>query len=450
MTTAPTAVRLLPSRAQCQLWILLGTAFLGQILLLWTGKEASLFPKVAWGSLAVAAAMMVIDAMAARQMPSLIIRRQVNHALAINKWSPVTLEIHHNLDQTSTLQLFDDVPAALATDQLPALVRLLPGQTCQLVYQVKPLARGAVQLNCCHCRQTSPWGLWLRQSAYSVIDEIKVYPDYSVIAAYNLLLGDQQTNQLGIKRRQRRGEGADFHQLRDYRAGDAMRNIDWKASSRHSRLIAKEYQDERDQRVLILLDSGQRMRAKDGELSHFDQALNAILLVSYIALRQGDSVAVHSFGENPRWLPPQKGADKIKTILNNFYDLQPSLAPGDYLAAANSLCTLQQKRSLVIVVTNTRDEDASELCLAIKQLQRHHLVLLADVNETALHHQVLQPVHTLDEALLFASISLFEQSHFQLHQHLKAAGIFALNTLPDTLAAKMANHYLAIKRAGVL
>src|SRR5690606_26842305 len=171
---------------------------------------------------------------------------------------------------------------------------------------------------------------------------VKVYPDFMAIAAYTILATDNHTSQMGIKKKPRRGTGLEFQQLREYRRGDSLRQLDWKATARRQQLISREYQDERDQQIVLLIDSGRRMRTRDDELSHFDHALNAVLLVSYIALRQGDSVSVMSFGENHRWLPPQKGAGQIKNLLNGMYDLQAENCAPDYTKAAEKLAVLQQ------------------------------------------------------------------------------------------------------------
>ena len=85
----------------------------------------------------------------------------------------------------------------------------------------------------------------------------------------------------------RRGEGMEFHQLREYRQGDSQRAIDWKATSRTARLISREYEDEKDQRVLLVVDCGRRMASKDGELSHFDHTLNAALLLAHVGAAPG-------------------------------------------------------------------------------------------------------------------------------------------------------------------
>ncbi|MCU7881809.1 MAG: DUF58 domain-containing protein [Candidatus Thiodiazotropha sp. (ex Lucinoma aequizonata)] len=68
-----------------------------------------------------------------------------------------------------------------------------------------------------------------------------MFLNFREIARYALLATDNHLSQMGVRRCQRRGEASDFHQLREYRTGDAMRQIDWKASSRYRRLISKEY-----------------------------------------------------------------------------------------------------------------------------------------------------------------------------------------------------------------
>jgi uncharacterized protein (DUF58 family) len=123
------------------------------------------------------------------------------------------------------------------------------------------------------------------------------------------------------------GSSRDFHQLRDYRDGDPFSQIDWKASSRRQMLISRDYQEQRDQSVVFLLDTGRRMRALDGGMPQFDHVLNAILLVAHVALRQGDQVAVKSFGGTDRWLPPVKGAHAMPVLLNHLYDYQTTPRP---------------------------------------------------------------------------------------------------------------------------
>ena len=217
-----------------------------------------------------------------------------------------------------------------------------------------------------------------------------------------------------------------------------------------SRLIAREYQDERDQQLVFVLDAGRRMLAKDAELSHFDHALNAMLLLSFVALRQGDSAGIMSVGESRSWLPPRKGADAINGLLNHVYDIQPTAVEIDYLAAATDLAVRQRRRSLVIFLTNIREEDSDDLRVAIELLKRRHLVIVASLRERALDVTLKQPIQTFEDALLYAATNQYLDSRRESQRLLQANGVFVEDCLSDELPTAITNRYLAIKRAGIL
>src|SRR5690606_39196186 len=204
---------------------------------------------------------------------------------------------------------------------------------------------------------TSQLGLWQRRMFCGESTTLKVYPNYAAVSQYAMLAMEQQSGQLGIRKQQRRGEGMDFHQLREFRQGDSLRQIDWNATARQRKLISKEYQDEKDQQILFLVDCGRRMRSHDGELSHLDHALNALLLMSYAALKQGDAVGMMSFGGEERWLKPVKGVANISRLLNLSYDLQASTRASDYSTAVRHLLTHHNKRALIVVLTDIQDEN---------------------------------------------------------------------------------------------
>ena len=96
-------------------------------------------------------------------------------------------------------------------------------------------------------------------------DAPRSYPDFAQVARYAWLAGDRRLQEIGIKTYQQRGEGTDFKQLAEYRYGDPVRHIDWKATLRQNKPILREFQDERDQCVMLLIDCGRRMRAYDAD-----------------------------------------------------------------------------------------------------------------------------------------------------------------------------------------
>jgi uncharacterized protein (DUF58 family) len=293
-------------------------------------------------------------------------------------------------------------------------------------------------------------GLWKKNITQPLLSEVKNYPNFSSVMKYTLLATDQRLNQMGILKKRRRGEGLDFHQLREYRDGDSLRQIDWKATARTHKLISRDYQEERDQQVIFLVDCGRRMLAHDDQLSHFDHTLNAILLLSHVALRQGDAVGLMTFSGDERWIPPRKSIGNVNSILNSIYDLQPSLKSPDYSRAATELMKRQKRRALVILITNLRDEDTAELLPALHIMRKRHLVLLASMQESAINKLLNQPVYDFESALNHASAQHYLGYRRDAHQQIDGAGVLYTDVMPQDLPINIVNRYLEVKSSGQL
>jgi uncharacterized protein (DUF58 family) len=254
-----------------------------------------------------------------------------------------------------------------------------------------------------------------------------------------------------------RGEGTDFKQLSEYRYGDSVRHIDWKATQRLGKPVIREFQDERDQCVLLLIDSGRRMRADDRNggigTAHFDQVLNAVMLLSYVALKQGDAVGAMTFGTPPgeeRSFAPKKGAQTLDALMGELYGVQPTPTHSDYVAAAQTLLARYPKRALVIVITNFRDEDSTELAQALRLLRSRHLVLLASLRERIVGELMSQPLSSGEVVLDVASAHLYEQSRRDAFIRLSARDALMVDAEPDRLGIELVNRYHSVKRAGLI
>jgi uncharacterized protein (DUF58 family) len=392
-----------------------------------------------------------VDALWLRRLPSPRLQRTLPGNLPLGRWSEVQLHIQHDLRQPLSLEVFDHLPAAMAFEHLPQRIELLPQTQSQLSYRVRPLARGHFSFACCEVTLPSPLGLWRGRRLLDSPGQTRVYPDFARIHGAQLLAVDDWLSQLGVRQRQRRGLGLEFHQLRDFRDGDTLKQIDWKATARKRTPIVREYQDERDQQIVFLLDCGRRMRSQDGDLAHFDHALNACLLLSYVALRQGDAVGLATFAtEQPRFIAPLKGQAHLSTLLNAVYDLQSSQRPADYSAAINNLLARQRRRALVVLVSNLRDEDDEELLGAVKRLSRQHRVLLVSMREEVLDSLRQTPVHDYESALAYCGSVDYLNARAGLHERLAANGVPVLDALPSELGPELVSQYLAWKKAGVL
>lgn len=435
---------LTPSRAllACAgLWALCGLAAgqWPQLLVLWQGLGVAL----------LAAAL--LDAWISRKAPALRIEREMAGVWPVGTWNKVTLRLHNDSGRLLPLDLFDDYPTAWAIEGLPHSTAIAPGQYSAITYRLCPDQRGKFAFGPAHLRVASPLRLWSRTHRIGPHSEIKVFPDFSQLLGHTLSATDRRAPTAGAIRKRRRGEGTDFRQLREYRQGDSMRSIDWKATARRNKPISREYQEERDQQVVFLLDTGRRMQARDDVTTHFDHALNAVLTLGFLAQKQGDAVGLMTFGgAQPRWLAPAKGRTGLDRLLAGVYDLQPSEMAPDYTQAASDLLGRLSKRAFVVIITNLRDEDDTALRSASNLMSTKHLVMCASLREKVLDQARGGEVNSFTDALRYSATVHYLQQRRAAIRRLGIRADRLMDITPEQLSLALVNRYLDIKESGQL
>jgi uncharacterized protein (DUF58 family) len=404
-----------------------------------------------WLTLAAALALVAaLDLVSGLRLPLPAVARRLPASLALGVRIEVALRVANPSARRLRLEVHDHHPASFEAEGLPRTLSLAPLEWTELAYQARPVARGQARFGATELRLFSPLGLWQVARRASNESAVRVYPNFRALAKYTLLATDNRLSQIGVLQVRRRGEGMEFHQLREYRQGDSQRAIDWKATSRTARLIAREYEDEKDQRVLLVVDCGRRMASKDDELSHFDHALNSALLLAHVAARQGDAVGMLTMAGVHRYVEPRKSVAAVNAILNHAYDIEPTLAVPDYHEAARDIMRHVRRRALVIVLTNLRDEDDGTLLPALKLLRSRHLVVLASLREAILSRALSARVDSFDRAVTHAAAADYLAGRERSFRRLEAAGVVTLDVEPERLPIALVNRYLELKRSGSL
>lgn len=386
--------------------------------------------------------------------------RRVDGSLPLGEWSTVDLELRRRAGglfagRPVRLEVHDHHPTGAEVEGLPHHV-VLPGNGgggdtgTRLAYRLRPRVRGPARFEAPEVWQTSILGLLRRRRRPGPATDVRVLPNFRPLLVQGLAGVEERMASLGFHLQRRRGAGLEFRELRDFREGDTVRQVDWKATARRGRLIAREYQDERDQQIVLLVDCGRRMHARDGDLQHFDHVLDACLLLAYIAHRQGDAVGLQAFAGEERWLPPVRGAATVPRLLDALHDLETTSDSPDYTEAAALLMRRQRRRALVLLLTNLRDEDAEELLPALESLRRHHLVVVASTRERELGAMRDQPVLDHRAALEVAAAHHYLEARERAHARIRAAGALVLDVEPRALPHRLVASYLEIKRAGQL
>ncbi len=357
----------------------------------------------------------------------------------------------------------------------------------RIVYPLQPIERGTGYFGALAMRIYSPLALFRRKiSLYSennsashleqtnhvsqVSDDnyLRVLADFTGLLTNNLSAVFEKGYDAGIQTIKEQGQGSEFLKLREYVIGDSMRQIDWKASSRQGRIMSKSYEDENDQDVVFLLDCGEQMRHKEvqelaishanaetdlRELSYFDKVLNAVLLLAHVANKQGDRVGLMTFGGinngEEKFIAPSKGVSLIRHLLNETADLAPTMQTSDYFQAAERLNKSIHKRSLVIVITNTRQEASDELIQGMKLLSRKHQLVFANLTEQSVQDKLdmKEMPFDADDALLYHALVSYQQTREKLHKQLRQqTASLCLATTANRLPMVLTDAYIRLKK----
>jgi uncharacterized protein (DUF58 family) len=358
-----------------------------------------------------------------------------------------------NLGQRAChVRVKDDVPDTLHPEPSEFTLNLAARSRSSVHYELRSTRRGAFQLPAVHLSVRSGLGFWRRLIDLNIVSTIHVYPDMKQLAEYALLARTNRLSLMGVRRTRRIGQDNEFERLRDYAPDDNYKHIDWRSTARRGKLTVKDFQANQSQRLMFLLDCGRMMTNQAAGLSLLDHALNAMLMLGYVALSRGDSVGVICFSDEVHtFVPPRSGRQQMNRLLHASFDRFPRLVESRYDQAFLYLASHCRKRSLVILVTNLIDEvNSHQIHQYLGSLAGRHLplgVLLRD-------RQVFEAADAVDPAgpALFraaAAAEILTWRH-QVLSDLHSKGVLSLDVFPEDLTAPLINRYLDIKARHLL
>jgi uncharacterized protein (DUF58 family) len=378
--------------------------------------------------------------------------RQTLRIASLRKRHPVTLTVSNLSRRPFHLRIRDDWTQEL--DATPAeFSRRLPGRSrATLHYDVKATRRGSFEMESVYLEARSVLGFWKRYLTYPVRSALYVYPDMQQLGEYAALARTNRLSLMGVRRTRKVGQDNDFERLRDYTLDDNYKHIDWRATARRHKLTVKDYQTSQSQRIIFLLDCGRMMTNVASGLSLLDHSLNAMLMLSFVALKQGDAVGLTCFSDEIHtYVPPRGGMSQMNRLLHAVFNRFPQLVESRYDQAFLHLSSHCKKRSLVVLMTNLIDEvNAHQVERYLSTLVGRHLplgVLLRD-------HQLFDaadkpPVVELDLYRAAAAAEILTWRH-QVLTDLEHKGVLSLDVFPEDMTAPLVNRYLEIKARHLL
>lgn len=392
-------------------------------------------------------------------------RREMNSKFSLGAENVVTLQIVNRARHHLKLRLKDDFPSEFQFHQATHEIQLPPLTEDMVVYRLTPLRRGIYRFEDIHLRCRGILGLIIRQRHIAAGAEVKVYPNLQAVRQYELLVRRGMLGQLGLKNSRQFGEGTEIERLREYAPDDDFRRIDWNGTARHRKPIVREFETERSQDVIIMLDTGRLMASpilletsrnvQDRDTNprlqqamlKLDYAINTTLMTSYVSTLKGDKVGLIAFADTVhQYLAPKPGKKQFLTMLESIYALQVQSVEPDFAGAFTYLASKQRKRALVILFTDILDRDAAEgLATYVAQLSKHHLVVcvtLMDSTIIALAAQKLTDSKSVYQKAI--AEKLLQEKHATL-EILRTRGVITLDVPAHQLTMTVVNKYLELK-----
>jgi uncharacterized protein (DUF58 family) len=396
--------------------------------------------------------LIAYDHLYSRRRMALELARRTDDRLSLGADNPVALHVRNRCYLTLRLLIKDDPPAPFATAQRAFAVVLRPYAEERVTYHTRPLARGRYEFGDLHVRGRSLLGLSYWQRRIPRRQEVAVYPNLLELRRYQLLARSDRLRQAGFRLARRLGQGTVFESLREYSPDDDFRSIDWKATARRHRPISRQYEAERSQTVILMLDAGRMMTTLIGDLSRLDYALNAALMLAYVAVERDDAVGLIAFADDVKaFVPPRKGVRQVGLITEALYDLQPALVEPDYAEAFALLSSRARKRALVVCFTDLVDVEASSRVLGhMAALAPHHLPLLITLRDSDLQRAAERAPQDVPETYQRALAAQVLHDRATALEVLRQRGAMVLDTLPEKLTVAAVNEYLGLKARGRL
>ena len=329
-------------------------------------------------------------------------------------------------------------------------VDLPPGESRRVVTVLVPTRRGDRLADRVTIRSFGPLGLAARQASIPAPATLRVLPEFASRRHLPSRLARLREMD-GRAAVQVRGQGTEFDSLREYVVGDDVRSIDWRATARRSEVVVRTWRPERDRRVLLVVDTSRTSAARVGDAPRLDASIEAALLLAALASRAGDRVELVAFDRRLRArVAGAQGPRLMPALADALAPLEPALVETDWPGVVGVVRERLSQRSLVVLLSALEPATVeSGLLGVIGQLTSDHQVVLASVRDPEVAD--LRTGRTsATEVFDAAAAERAELERAAAGIRLRQRGAEVVDALPDDLAPRLADTYLALKAAGRL
>ncbi len=401
---------------------------------------------------ALTMALAVADGVALRRLGTPEIRRYVDEKLSLGTENIVRLRIENRSQHPIAGRIRDEYPEDFNSSSNVLKLDLPSRSDIELTYKFTPPHRGDYVFGDVYLRLRGPMGFLMRQIRCPMRQEVKVYPNLLDLRRYDISIRRERLMQPGLRSAKVYGRGTDFESLREYMPDDEFRAIDWKASARLNKLVSRQYQLERSQNVMVVVDCGRVMGPVIGGLSRLDWGINAGMMLAHVAIARGDKVGLMAFADQvTAFSTPKSGKSQALNLLRSTYNLRSAEGDSNYSRAFPFFARKCSRRSLVVIFTELTDPEASRpLISQIVSLSRKHLCVVVTMADPDVLTASNAEPNTVQDAYRAAVAKQVIRSRQLAAAEVVKSGAIVLDVLPDKFSPTVVDEYLKVKASGRL
>lgn len=366
--------------------------------------------------------------------------------------NPVRLDVKNNYWFPAGVDMIDEIPFQFQKRDFSIKKKLKSGQEQSFKYHLEPKERGEYRFGSLNVYASSPIGLAGRRFCFQENAQLPSYPSFIHLRKYELMALRNEFLLGGIKKIRKIGHTMEFEQIKEYVQGDDVRSINWKATSKQNRLMVNQYQEERSQRIYMLIDKGRTMQMPFKGLSLLDYSINAVMSLSHIILKKGDRAGMMTFAKKTEnKVSADNKSGQLKKISEALYNIQTNFFESDFNRLYQDVWLGISQRSLVLLFTNFETLDAVNRQMKyLRGIAKNHLLVVVFFKNYELQELIRGNPESMQDVYDQIIAEKFEFEKKLIIQELRKYGIYTVYTLPENLNIDVINKYLEIKARGIL
>lgn len=386
------------------------------------------------------------------QKNGILAQRILPEKLSNGDRNTVKLELQNRYFFTTKVSIIDEVPFQFQQRDFLIVKKIKSGKPISIHYQLNPKERGEYLFGGLNVFVQSPLGLAARRFVFQKEAVLKSYPSFIHLRKYELMALQNEFLMGGIKKIRRLGHTMEFEQIKEYVQGDDVRTINWKATSKQNKLMVNQYQEEKSQRIYLLIDKGRTMQMPFHGMTLLDYSINASMALSHIILKKGDRAGMMTFSKKmENKIPADNKSGQLKKISEALYNIQTAFFESDFNRLYQDLKLMVNQRSLVLLFTNFETMDNLQRQMKyLRGIAKNHLLVVVFFKNSELYTLMQKKSESLEETYDQIIAEKFDFEKKLIIQELRKYGILSLYTQPENLSLDVINKYLEIKARGLI